>query len=150
MHRSHTYDLLYELAQKEEETIALQSLARAVLCRSSIGRDLAQLEDQEESIIGLAAVAKAAVVRARFAEKQRHYKENMEKVVKIQSFVRGRQQGEAYKSLTSGKNPPVGTLKNFVHLLNDSDFDFDEEIGKPAFCYPSLNDKLTVFQNPNV
>jgi Ras GTPase-activating-like protein IQGAP2/3 len=28
----------------------------------------------------------------------------------------------------SGKNPPVGTVKNFVHLLNDSDFDFDEEI----------------------
>lgn len=27
-----------------------------------------------------------------------------------------------------GKNPPVGTVKNFVHLLNDSDFDFDEEI----------------------
>lgn len=27
-----------------------------------------------------------------------------------------------------GKNPPVGTVKNFVHLLNDSDFDFEEEI----------------------
>ncbi|KAF4622679.1 hypothetical protein G7Y89_g14348 [Cudoniella acicularis] len=52
----------------------------------------------------------------------------MEKVVKIQSFVRGRLQGEAYKSLTTGKNPPVNTVKNFVHLLNDSDFDFNEEI----------------------
>ena len=52
----------------------------------------------------------------------------MEKVIKIQSFVRGKQQGEAYKSLTSGNNPPVGTVKNFVHLLNDSDFDFDEEL----------------------
>ena len=53
----------------------------------------------------------------------------MQKVIKIQSFVRARQQGEAYKSLTSGKNPPVSTIKNFVHLLNDSEFDFDEEIG---------------------
>ena len=33
-------------------------------------------------------------------------------------------------SIAEGKNPPVGTIKNFVHLLNDSDFDFDEEIGK--------------------
>ena len=33
-------------------------------------------------------------------------------------------------SVAEGKNPPVGTIKNFVHLLNDSDFDFDEEIGK--------------------
>jgi Ras GTPase-activating-like protein IQGAP2/3 len=28
-----------------------------------------------------------------------------------------------------GSNPPVGTIKNFIHLLNDSDFDFEEEIG---------------------
>ena len=58
----------------------------------------------------------------------KHYRDNMQKVVKLQSFVRAKQQGEAYKSLMSGKNPPVGTVKNFVHLLNDSDFDFDEEI----------------------
>jgi Ras GTPase-activating-like protein IQGAP2/3 len=70
------------------------------------------------------------IVQKRFAEKRKFYQQNMDKVIKLQSFVRGRQQGEAYKSLTSGKNPPVGTIKNFVHLLNDSDFDFDEEIGK--------------------
>ncbi|KXJ91260.1 ras GTPase-activating protein family [Microdochium bolleyi] len=52
----------------------------------------------------------------------------MQKVVKIQSFVRAKLQGEAYKSLTQGKNPPVGAVKNFVHLLNDSDFDFNEEV----------------------
>jgi hypothetical protein len=28
-----------------------------------------------------------------------------------------------------GKNPPIGTIKNFVHLLNDRNFDFEEEIG---------------------
>jgi len=70
------------------------------------------------------------MIRRSFAEKMRFYKENMQKVIKIQSFVRAKQQGEAYKMLTSGKNPPVGTVKNFVHLLNDSDFDFEEEIGK--------------------
>ena len=32
-------------------------------------------------------------------------------------------------TLATGKNPPVGTIKNFVHLLNDSNFDFEEEIG---------------------
>jgi len=31
--------------------------------------------------------------------------------------------------VATGKNPPVGTIKNFVHLLNDSNFDFEEEIG---------------------
>jgi Ras GTPase-activating-like protein IQGAP2/3 len=67
-------------------------------------------------------------IRNQFEERRRHYNENMEKVIKAQSVIRGRIQGQAYKSLTSGKNPPVGTVKGFVHLLNDSDFDFDEEI----------------------
>ncbi|KAI9814679.1 MAG: hypothetical protein M1832_005678 [Thelocarpon impressellum] len=100
----------------------LQAMAR------DVGALLADLEAHEDAILELQAAARGTLVRARYAEKQRYFKENMAKVVKVQSFVRGRLQGEAYKSLTSGKNPPVGTVKGFVHLLNDSDFDFDEEI----------------------
>lgn len=110
------------------EIIEFQAISRAVLIRNEVGTLLDALDAEEESIIAIQAAAKASLVRAKFAEKKRFYKENMEKVIKIQSFVRGRLQGEAYKSLTTGKNPPVNTVKNFVHLLNDSDFDFNEEI----------------------
>ena len=101
-----------------------------MLVRVEIGMQLAQLEEHEEAVVELQALARGMIIRHKHAEKQQFYRENMEKVIKLQSFVRGRQQGEAYKSLTSGKNPPVSTVKNFVHLLNDSDIDFDEEIGK--------------------
>ena len=120
--------VLDEATLHEADVVQLQAIARAVLVRNDIGNLLNQLEDEEESIITVQAAAKAMIVRAKFAEKQKFFKENMEKVVKIQSFVRGKLQGEAYKSLTTGKNPPVNTVKNFVHLLNDSDFDFNEEI----------------------
>lgn len=30
--------------------------------------------------------------------------------------------------LATGANPPISTLKTFLHLLNDSDFDFEEEL----------------------
>ncbi|CAG8958369.1 hypothetical protein HYFRA_00011046 [Hymenoscyphus fraxineus] len=120
--------VLDELDSHSEMIVELQALSRAVLLRADVGNVLAELESEEESIIAFQAAAKASLVRAKFAEKKRYFKENMEKVVKLQSFVRGRLQGEAYKSLTTGKNPPVNTVKNFVHLLNDSDFDFNEEI----------------------
>jgi Ras GTPase-activating-like protein IQGAP2/3 len=126
--RQRTFDLLCTLNDQEASIISFQSAARGLLCRSGLGQLLQQLEPVEPLIMELQALARGKVVRTQFAEKMQHYKENMEKVIKIQSFVRGRQQGEAYKVLTSGKNPPVGTVKNFVHLLNDSDFDFDEEI----------------------
>lgn len=127
--RQRTYETLCELNNQEAEIIQLQALSRAVNLRMHIGTILASVEEHEETIIDLQALARGMIIRQKFAEKKKFYKENMEKVIKIQSFVRGRQQGEAYKSLTSGKNPPVSTVKNFVHLLNDSDIDFDEEIG---------------------
>ncbi|KAG0651881.1 Ras GTPase-activating rng2 [Hyphodiscus hymeniophilus] len=126
--RQRTETLLDELRSHSAEISQLQALLRAVLLRNDIGMVLGELEAEEEYIIATQAAAKAFLVRLKFAEKQRFFKENMEKVVKLQSFVRGKLQGEAYKSLTTGKNPPVNTVKNFVHLLNDSDFDFNEEI----------------------
>lgn len=128
LQRQYTYDILCALGQQEDKVVELQSLARALLLQRDIGLLLAALEEDEEAIATLQAAIRGKLVRHRFAEKQKFYKENMEKVVKVQSFIRARQQGQAYKSLTSGTNPPVGTVKNFVHLLNDSDFDFDEEL----------------------
>ena len=119
---------LADLDTAEEEIVQLQALSRAMMCRKNVGDLLADLEQHEDAVVEVQAFARAVAVRAKFAEKKRFFKENMEKVVKIQSVVRAKIQGKAYKSLTAGKNPPVGTLKGFVHLLNDSDFDFDEEI----------------------
>ncbi|KAI9672347.1 MAG: hypothetical protein M1817_003369 [Caeruleum heppii] len=120
--------LLENLQSHTPAITVLQGLSRAMLLRNEVGALLSDLEAEEDMVVELQAAVRAMLVRAKYAEKKRFFKENMEKVVKIQSFVRGRQQGEAYKSLTCGTNPPVGTLKGFVHLLNDSDFDFDEEI----------------------
>ena len=120
---------LYEdLSSNMSEIVQLQALSQGLLIRSDLGFLLSQLEDEEASIAELQAAIRGKQVREKFAEKQRFFKANMEKVVKVQSFIRGKIQGEAYKSLTSGANPPVGTVKGFVHLLNDSDFDFDEEV----------------------
>lgn len=130
LHRQATFEFLCELNDHAESIIALQSQARAMLLRNDVETLISSLTDEEAAIVELQTWMRGAAIRRKFAEKQRFYKANMEKVIKLQSFVRGKQQGEAYKILTSGKNPPVGTLKNFVHLLNDSDFDFDEEIGK--------------------
>ncbi|KAG8533696.1 uncharacterized protein KY384_001437 [Bacidia gigantensis] len=120
--------VLAELSTHVEEIKQLQALGRGMLLRLDVGDELNQLEAEESEVVELQTLIRAKIVREKFIEKQRFFKANMEKVIKVQSFVRAKQQGEAYKSLTTGNNPPVGTVKNFVHLLNDSDFDFDEEV----------------------
>lgn len=128
MQREQTFNILSALGDEEDKVVELQSLVRSLLLQRDIGLTLAALEEEEEGVAELQSAIRGKLVRHHFAEKQKFYRENMEKVVKVQSFIRARQQGQAYKSLTSGTNPPVGTVKNFVHLLNDSDFDFDEEL----------------------
>ena len=128
MLRQRTGDTISQLEESEQEVIQLQAFSRAVLSRARVADLLGELEEHEEAITELQALIRARSVSVKFAEKKKFFKENMEKVVKIQSVVRAKIQGQAYKSLTSGKNPPVSTLKGFVHLLNDSDFDFEEEV----------------------
>ncbi|RAL11284.1 putative Ras GTPase activating protein [Aspergillus homomorphus CBS 101889] len=119
---------LDELEDCEDEVSQLQAQIRAMLIRVEVGQMLADLAAEEDIVMELQSHIRGYLVRSKFEEKRQYYRQNMEKVIKAQSYVRGRIQGQAYKSLTTGKNPPVGTVKGFVHLLNDSEFDFDEEI----------------------
>lgn len=128
---SKRYQIQHDLRDLEfciPDISRLQASLRGMFSRIDLGTLLEKLEENEVSIISLQAIVRACLVRSKFREKLCFFKENMEKIVKIQSFFRSRVQGEAYKSLTTGKNPPVNTVKNFVHLLNDSDFDFNEEL----------------------
>lgn len=126
--RQRIFDQLVEMEKEEESITQLQSVLRAMLLRSEIGNLLAGLEEHEEALVDLQAAARGFVVRKRFAEKRKHYRENMEKVVKLQSFVRAKQQGESYKSLVNGKNPPLPVIRRHVHLLTDSNLEFEGEI----------------------
>ncbi|EWG50327.1 IQ domain-containing protein containing GTPase activating protein [Fusarium verticillioides 7600] len=128
LYRQQHQAFLDELESHTPKIIDLQSILRAMMERARVEDIMAELEQEEECIVAFQTAARGFIVRARFEEKKRFYNENMQKVIKIQSFVRAKVQGEAYKSLTTGKNPPVNAVKNFVHLLNDSDFDFNEEI----------------------
>ncbi|KAI1326165.1 hypothetical protein F5Y16DRAFT_422093 [Xylariaceae sp. FL0255] len=128
MFRKRHNSFLNEVKTHEPEIILLQALSRAMLLRANVSDLLEELDQHEDAVVELQALTRGYLVRQHFAAKKKHFNENMQKVVKIQSFVRAKLQGEAYKSLTTGKNPPVGAVKNFVHLLNDSDFDFNEEV----------------------
>ncbi|ODA76180.1 hypothetical protein RJ55_08463 [Drechmeria coniospora] len=128
LHRKHHAATLDELQTHRRGITAFQAILKAMMSRANIDDLITELTDEEAAIVNAQSAARAFLVRARFEEKQRFFNENMQKVVKIQSLVRAKVQGEAYKSLTTGQNPPVNAVKNFVHLLNDSDFDFNEEV----------------------
>ncbi|RCI02950.1 hypothetical protein CU098_004255, partial [Rhizopus stolonifer] len=57
-----------------------------------------------------------------------YYHKNIDQVVKIQSFIKNKLVGNAYRRLTTEPNPSLNTVKDFIHLLDDNDLDFDREL----------------------
>ncbi|KAG9292036.1 hypothetical protein G9A89_017935 [Geosiphon pyriformis] len=108
--------------------IRVQALARGWFLRREWQERVRQMENLERWAIKLQALSRGAIARRKFQDRLEYFRKNIEKVVRIQSLYRAKKDGDAYRSLTIGSNPPIGTIKNFIHLLNDSYFDFEEEI----------------------
>lgn len=108
--------------------VKLQSIFRGVMIRFNYDLMLEEFDDSVESIVALQAHIRGGKIRTDHKARIEYFKKNMDKVIKIQSFLRAKKEGDSYKSLTSSSNPPLSTVKNFVHLLNDSDLDFEQEV----------------------
>ncbi|KAI9497788.1 Rho GTPase activation protein [Zychaea mexicana] len=106
----------------------VQAQARGMLLRRDFEEKKITFESSEDWVIKLQTGARGYLARMKYQNTLAHYKSNLDKIVRIQNFVKNKLVGDAYRKLTTDSNPSVGTVKNFVHLLDDSDLDFDREL----------------------
>ncbi|KAH7887756.1 ras GTPase-activating protein [Phlebopus sp. FC_14] len=110
------------------DVTGMQAVARAYLLRRDYTAWRDHLWKSQPLATMLQALMRGVLQRRKFRAKMEYYRTNLHKVVKIQSLFRAKGTREQYRQLTLGKNVTVGTIKNFVHLLDDSETDFQEEI----------------------
>ncbi|RPD67315.1 hypothetical protein L226DRAFT_452633 [Lentinus tigrinus ALCF2SS1-7] len=112
----------------EPDVVGFQATARGYLVRLEwiAWRDFLRNSHPQATI--LQALIRGVLQRRKFREKMQYYRSNLDKIVQIQSLFRAKETREQYRQLTLGTNVSVGTIKNFVHLLDDSEGDFQEEI----------------------
>lgn len=110
------------------DVIPLQALARGILVRDAFWAWRDYLHSAQAEATHLQALMRGVLQRRRFREKMKFYKTNLSKIVKVQALFRAKEQREQYRQLTMATNVTVGTIKNFVHLLDDSEADFEDEI----------------------
>lgn len=108
--------------------VGFQAAARGMLLRRNFYAWRDHLHRSHPVATLLQAMLRGVLFRRSFRAKMQYYRANLTKVIKIQSLFRAKETREQYRQLTLGKNVTVGTIKNFVHLLDDSEADFQEEV----------------------
>ncbi|KAI9264308.1 hypothetical protein BDA99DRAFT_508960 [Phascolomyces articulosus] len=106
----------------------VQAQARGMSLRRDLEEKKFTFESSEDWVLKVQTGARGYLARMKYQNTLTHYRDNLDKVVKVQNFVKNKLMSDAYRKLTTDTNPSVGTVKNFIHLLDDSDLDFDREI----------------------
>ncbi|CDO71342.1 hypothetical protein BN946_scf184908.g100 [Trametes cinnabarina] len=126
--RSRHQEQVKKLEFVEPDVVGLQATARGYLVRLEWYAWRDYIRSSHAHATYLQALLRGALQRRKFREKMAYYRSNLDKIVQIQSLFRAKETREQYRQLTLGTNVTVGTIKNFVHLLDDSEADFQEEI----------------------
>jgi len=116
---------LWEQLEKAEAERASALAAESI--RLGDSERLKLLQDHEEFWVKIQAIARGNEVRRQIKAMNDYYKSHEDKIIKIQALWRAKTAGEHYLALQKD-NPPVSTIQKFLHLLDDSDKDFDEEL----------------------
>jgi Ras GTPase-activating-like protein IQGAP2/3 len=117
-----------ELDFVQPDVLGIQAACRGALVRRDFYAWRDHLWQSQPAATMLQALLRGVLQRRKFRERMRYYRSNLDKVIKIQSLFRAKETREQYRQLTLGTNVNVGTIKNFVHLLDDSEADFQEEV----------------------
>uniref|UniRef100_A0A668ADD5 IQ motif containing GTPase activating protein 1 n=1 Tax=Myripristis murdjan TaxID=586833 RepID=A0A668ADD5_9TELE len=89
------------------------------------------LKDHSEDAVKIQAMVRMHQARKKYKDRLKYFKDHVstiDDVVKIQAFIRANKARDDYKTLINADNPPMAVVRKFVHLLDHSDQDFQEEL----------------------
>ncbi|KAM9313158.1 ras GTPase-activating-like protein IQGAP1 [Gastrophryne carolinensis] len=86
------------------------------------------LNDHTDEVVKLQSYTRMYQARKRYRDRLKYFRDHMNDIVKIQAFIRANKARDDYKTLINAENPPMAVVRKFVHLLDQSDQDFQEEL----------------------
>uniref|UniRef100_A0A3B4F1R6 IQ motif containing GTPase activating protein 1 n=1 Tax=Pundamilia nyererei TaxID=303518 RepID=A0A3B4F1R6_9CICH len=86
------------------------------------------LKDHTAEAVKIQSMVRMHQARKKYKDRLKYFEDHINDVVKIQAFIRANKARDDYKTLISADNPPMGVVRKFVHLLDHSDQDFQEEL----------------------
>ena len=114
----------------QPDVIGFQAVARGYLARQDYceWRDYLQDPHTQGALVFLQSLIRGFLARRRLYIRTSFIHRNVDKVVTVQSLWRGRVERQMYDRLLTGIDVDVPTIQNYVHLLDDTDADYQRQI----------------------
>ncbi|XP_010224361.1 PREDICTED: ras GTPase-activating-like protein IQGAP1 [Tinamus guttatus] len=106
----------------------IQSQWRGYKQRRAYQIRLDYLRAHKDQVVKIQSMTRMYQARRRYRDRLQYFRDHINDVVKIQAFIRANKAREDYKTLINAENPPMAVVRKFVHLLDQSDQDFQEEL----------------------
>uniref|UniRef100_A0A672TZG5 IQ motif containing GTPase activating protein 1 n=3 Tax=Strigops habroptila TaxID=2489341 RepID=A0A672TZG5_STRHB len=106
----------------------IQSQWRGYKQRRAYQIRLDYLRAQKDQVVKIQSMTRMYQARRRYRDRLQYFRNHINDVIKIQAFIRANKAREDYKTLINAENPPMAVVRKFVHLLDQSDQDFQEEL----------------------
>ncbi|NXO97180.1 IQGA3 protein, partial [Certhia brachydactyla] len=115
------------LWEQRPAAIRIQACWRGYRQRRAYLERLHYLKSNTEAAIKIQAAVRMWQAQRKYQERLRYFRQNIKAVIKIQAFVRANKARGDYRMLVHTKSPPLGIVRRFIHLLEQSQHDFWEE-----------------------
>ncbi|XP_053128011.1 ras GTPase-activating-like protein IQGAP1 isoform X2 [Hemicordylus capensis] len=106
----------------------IQSQWRGYKQRKAYQDRLRFLHAHKDEAVKIQAVTRMHQARKRYKDRLQYFRDHINDIVKIQAFIRANKARDDYRTLISADDPPMAVVRKFVHLLDQSDQDFQEEL----------------------
>lgn len=118
----------------QPDVIGFQAVARGYLARQEYREWKEYLQDPrtQGALVFLQSLIRGFLARRRRWVKMSDYYRNQHQIVKVQALWRGRAERQLYERLVTGISVDVPTIQNYMHLLDDTDADYQRQIRTEA------------------
>ncbi|KAK3863384.1 hypothetical protein Pcinc_030834 [Petrolisthes cinctipes] len=125
--RARGYLIRQKLQKQQKAAVSIQSWWRMVRARRTYVMYCKALKLWEPYIIKLQRAVRVWLHRRRLRKLSQYFVRNVKQVVVIQRAWRAHKARQDLHSLTHQVNPPLPVIRKFIHLLDVSPADLDEE-----------------------
>uniref|UniRef100_A0AAQ5Z1G0 IQ motif containing GTPase activating protein 2 n=1 Tax=Amphiprion ocellaris TaxID=80972 RepID=A0AAQ5Z1G0_AMPOC len=85
------------------------------------------LQKNAYSVVKIQSLVKMWSAKRKYGQRLQFFKDHEREIVKIQAFLKANKARDDYRTLTGANDPPLSVVRKFVHLLEQSPLDLQEE-----------------------